>query len=63
MLFSFILAMCKIIEINHNGACKDVKGYRKLTQIANDEFEIFRLNFPRYTHHDKAPSVRFCGTI
>ena len=25
VLFSFILATCKIIEINHKGACEDVK--------------------------------------
>ena len=32
----------------------DTKGWRRLTWITNDELEIFRLNFSRFTNFDVA---------
>jgi len=31
---------------------KDGQGWRRLTWIANDKFEKFRLNFSKCAHHD-----------
>ena len=36
---------------------KDGEGWRRLTRIANDELEKFRLNFSRCTNRDVAPLI------
>ena len=35
-----------------------MQGWRRLTRIANDELEKFRLNFSRCTNRDVAPLSR-----
>ena len=45
-------------HLNRNNKAKrnvDGEGWRRLTRIANDELEIFRLNFSRCTNRDVAP--------
>ena len=48
------------IDKHQNGKNKakrnaDGKGWRRLTRIANDELEEFRLNFSRCTNRNVAP--------
>ena len=48
---------------NKQRRIKDGEGWRRLTWIANDELEKFRLKFSRSTKRDVAPQQMLCNAI